>query len=148
MTRRLLLWLLVAVGCAAGETPDRPPAKSCGCFPPPTEECDGACYGAMVFESFCVMCHRSQASDLGPSLHGQFGTLRQLEDGRQVPMDEGYVRDSLNWPAKEIPAEWAGRDVQMPSFRLGPTMEGALIEYIESLRPDAVEGGSPVRPGQ
>ena len=87
----------------------------------------------MVFESFCVMCHGPKSGDLGPSLEGQFGTLRVLEDGRQVQMDQAYVRDSLAWPAKEIPAEWAGRDVQMPPFRLGPTMEGALVEYIESV---------------
>ncbi len=47
-------------------------------------------------------------------------------------MDEGYILDSLAWPAKEKPAESAHLDVRMPPFRLGPVMDGALVEYIES----------------
>jgi len=133
---RVLLCLLLAVACAPSEPRhDQPPDKGCGCFPPPTEECNGACYGAVVFESFCVMCHRAEDSDFGPSLDRQFGTVRELEDGRVVLMDERYIRDSLAWPAKEMPVGSAHLDVRMPPFRLGPVMEGALVDYIESLDP-------------
>ncbi len=102
----------------------------------------------MVFESFCVMCHRAEDSDLGPSLHGQFGTIRELADGREVVMDECYVLDSFAWPAKEIPAESAHLDARMPPFRLGPLMEGALIEYIESVGPMEPDAGSVAGSGQ
>lgn len=126
--RHSLVFLLLTA-CSAPSAVELP-HKGCGCFSPPTVECDGACYGEMVFEAFCVMCHRTEDGPLGPSLLGQFGTARELAGERVVVMDGDYIRDSLTWPRKEVPVEWVKVDVDMPSFHLGPELVDPLIEHL------------------
>jgi len=59
---RIALCLLLAAGCAsADQAVDGPPTKRCGCFPPPTEECNGPCYGGMVFEEVLIEYIESRA---------------------------------------------------------------------------------------
>ena len=49
-----------------------------------------------------------------PKLAGLYGRTVHLSDGRQVKADDGYIRDSILQPKRDIVA---GYEPIMPSFR-------------------------------
>ena len=77
---------------------------------------DLAHQGAALFASLgCSGCHNAPGAVVhAPDLHGVYGHLVQLSDGRTVMADEAYLRDKILLPNRDIPAGYAP---DMPSFR-------------------------------
>ncbi|MGB6537815.1 MAG: cytochrome c oxidase subunit II [Xanthobacteraceae bacterium] len=103
---------------------------------------DLAHQGAKLFHTVgCSGCHDSTGSTIhAPDLHGIYGSLVQLSDGRVVKANEAYLRDKILLPSRDIPAGYAN---DMPSFR-GVVNEGqivALIAYLKSLSAGTSERG-------
>jgi cytochrome c oxidase subunit 2 len=75
--------------------------------------------GKQIFETkSCAGCHSTDGSKLvGPSFKGVWGRTETMSDGKQVEVDENYVRESLMHPQAKIVQGYPG---SMPSF------EGAL----------------------
>ncbi len=100
---------------------------------------DLAHQGAALFRTLgCSGCHTPGASVHAPDLHGVYGRLVHLSDGRTVTADEAYLRDSILLPRKDIVAGFAPI---MPSFA-GVATEGDLIKlvaYLKSLGPATSE---------
>jgi cytochrome c oxidase subunit 2 len=101
---------------------------------------DLAHQGEALFRSLgCSGCHTPGSSVHAPDLHGVYGHLVQLSDGRTVTADEAYLRDSILLPNKDIVA---GFQPIMPSFS-GVATEAQLVEllaYLKSLSPDTNRG--------
>jgi cytochrome c oxidase subunit II len=94
---------------------------------------DLAHQGEALFRSLgCSGCHTPGSSVHAPDLHGVYGHLVNLSDGRTVMADEAYLRDSILLPDKDIVA---GFSPIMPSFSgvAGPGEIIELIAYIKSL---------------
>jgi cytochrome c oxidase subunit II len=94
----------------------------------------------------CSTCHRGDSGARGPNLNGLFGSTVQLADGRKVPADEGYIRESIqNPPAKVV----AGFQPIMPSFQGQISEEGILqlVEYVKHLKAQTPGGPVDVSPG-
>jgi cytochrome c oxidase subunit II len=113
----------------AGAVADEPPAQA----------------GARLFNSFgCVTCHGSVA----PTMAGLFGSQVHLEDGRTVPADELYLRESILNATDQVVA---GYKPIMPSFR-GQISEEQLVQliaYIKSLRDERQQPSTaPVQAGR
>jgi cytochrome c oxidase subunit II len=81
----------------------------------------------------CRQCHSVDGSPMvGPSFKGIFGHPVALQDGRQVMVDENYVRESILDPQAKVVA---GYQPVMPTFRgrLTDKEITALIEYLKTL---------------
>lgn len=94
---------------------------------------DLAHQGAALFAARgCSGCHAAASKVHAPKLGGLFGRQVQLSDGRHVNADEGYIRDSILQPKRDITA---GYEPIMPSYS-GLLDEGeiqSLTAYIRSL---------------
>lgn len=90
----------------------------------------------------CSGCHGPSSTIHAPSLAGLYGRMVPLSDGSFVRFDDGYIRDKILQPARQIPAGYAN---DMPSFQ-GRVSEQdilALTAYIRSLAdtsPDVPQG--------
>jgi len=90
----------------------------------------------------CSGCHGPGSSIHAPSLAGVYGQMVPLSDGSFVRFDDGYIRDSILQPARQIAAGYAN---DMPPFA-GRVSEQDLLEltaYIRSLAntsPDVPQG--------
>ena len=99
--------------------------------------------GGKVFAAqSCAGCHsvdNSMARGIGPSLKNLFGKTITLDGGKQVVVDENYLRESILYPARSARREYAASKGQMPLYQstLSEGEVSALIEYIKHL------GGSP-----
>jgi len=92
---------------------------------------DLAHQGEALFRTLgCSGCHAPGASVRAPDLHGVYGRLVHLADGRTVKADEAYLRDSILLPRKDVVA---GFDPIMPSFA-GVATEGDLIKLVAYLK--------------
>jgi len=80
----------------------------------------------------CAGCHGGQGTVRAPSLDGVYGSPVPLSDGTTVFADEGYIRDSILQPGKQVVASYAPI---MPSFAgvIGEDDLVKLIAYVESL---------------
>ena len=78
----------------------------------------------------CSGCHEPGSTVHAPDLRGLFGRAVHLQDGRTVIADEGYIRDSILLPKKDVVAGFAP---VMPSYQ-GQATEGDLLELIAYLR--------------
>jgi len=93
-------------------------------------------YGKLLYvKKGCNACHTTDGSPkIGPSwkVAGEWGTTINVEEG-PVKMDENYVRESIEYPAKK---GRPGFNRTMPNFlgQLKPTELDALIAYIKSLK--------------
>jgi len=87
----------------------------------------------------CAGCHATGSQVRAPKLEGLYGQPVPLSDGRVVTADEGYLRDSILLPRKDIVASY---DPVMPSYQGAATEEdiNALIAYLKSIGP---AGSSP-----
>jgi cytochrome c oxidase subunit 2 len=89
--------------------------------------------GAKLFVAQgCSGCHAESSSVHAPKLAGLYGRTVNLSDGRQVKADEGYIRDSILQPKRDVVA---GYEPIMPSFA-GLLDDGeihSLTAYIRSL---------------
>jgi cytochrome c oxidase subunit 2 len=94
---------------------------------------DLAHVGAKLFVARgCSGCHADASKVHAPKLAGLYGRSVQLSDGRQVKADDGYIRDSILQPKRDITA---GYEPIMPSYA-GLLDDGeiqSLTAYIRSL---------------
>ena len=91
-----------------------------------------ATQGQQLFQSLgCASCHGANGEGgRGPTLAGVFGTKTQLQTGESVPVDEGYVRESiLNPQAKLV----AGFGAIMPTFQ-GQISEDQLLQLVAFIK--------------
>ncbi len=100
--------------------------------------------GARLFRELgCSGCHVGQSVVRAPPLEGLFGKPVPLQDRSVVTADEGYIRDSILLPGKQIVAGYAN---DMPSFR-GHLSEEELLQlvmYIKSLGAKSPPARGPV----
>jgi cytochrome c oxidase subunit II len=90
-----------------------------------------ASQGEKLFEKFaCNTCHTNTAGARGPVLAGIYGKTRQLVDGRQIVVDENYIRESILNPQAKIAA---GFQPIMPTFQ-GQVNEDDLIRLLAYVR--------------
>jgi cytochrome c oxidase subunit II len=91
--------------------------------------------GAGLFKARgCASCHTvGDAAGVGPSFKGIYGHEVVLSDGRRVPVDEDYLRESILDPAVKVVA---GFDPVMPTYkgRITDKEITALVEYVKSLQ--------------
>jgi cytochrome c oxidase subunit 2 len=87
----------------------------------------------------CSGCHVGNSVVRAPPLEGLFGKPVPLSDGDVVRADEGYLRDSILFPAKQIAAGYTN---DMPSFNR-KVSEEELLELIAYLK--SLAGQAPVR---
>lgn len=92
-----------------------------------------AAAGRDLFTSYgCSGCHAPGSDVHAPNLAGLYGKPVQLAGGGSVTADDGYIRDSILLPRKDVVA---GYQPIMPSFK-GQVSEADilnLIAYIKSL---------------
>jgi cytochrome c oxidase subunit 2 len=92
-----------------------------------------AAQGEALFHSKgCSGCHGPSATIHAPKLEGLFGSMVPLQNGRVVPVDAGYIRDSILLPQADIAA---GYPPIMPTFQniLSEEEVQKLVAYIESI---------------
>lgn len=86
-------------------------------------------------EKGCVGCHTLNGTpSVGPTYKGLFGSVRKLDNGQDVNVDENYVRESILSPSAKVAA----------GFKAGvmPTFQGsfddkeisAIIEFLKSVK--------------
>ena len=80
----------------------------------------------------CSGCHTGNSVVRAPPLEGVFGKPVPLQSGEVVVADEGYLRDSIIFPNKQIVGGYA---TNMPSFQGRVTEEEVfqLVAYIKAL---------------
>jgi cytochrome c oxidase subunit 2 len=96
--------------------------------------------GEALFRALgCSGCHGPSATVHAPKLEGLFGHPVGLGTSQTVIADEGYIRDSILQPQKQVVG---GFDPIMPSYQGLITEDdlGKLVAYIKSLAPS---GGTP-----
>ncbi len=89
--------------------------------------------GKTLFETQgCAACHMQGAAQLGPALHGLYGTMQELTDGSRVLVDNAYLRSSILEPQAQVAKGYAPA---MPSYagRLSETQISEIGAYIRSL---------------
>jgi mono/diheme cytochrome c family protein len=89
--------------------------------------------GATLFqERECVGCHRPDATGVGPTLHGLFGSPVPYPGSGAAIVDESYLREAILNPSATVAA---GFPPVMPTFagRLTEEELQALIVYVTSL---------------
>jgi cytochrome c oxidase subunit 2 len=89
--------------------------------------------GQDIFQQLgCVTCHRTDTQGRGPNLVTVFGHPVQLEDGRTVPADENYIRESILDPSAKVVS---GFKPIMPVFQglVSEEQLNALVAYVKSL---------------
>ena len=88
--------------------------------------------GRQIWENNCIVCHTGRPGAIGPNIHNAFGTMRALETGESVLMDDAYVRNSILNPNDDI-AE--GYPAAMTSFKgtLNNTQINQVIAYLKSV---------------
>jgi cytochrome c oxidase subunit 2 len=87
----------------------------------------------------CITCHKTDTTGRGPVLAGVFGSTVELMDGRQVVVDENYLRESIMNPQAKVVR---GYQPIMPTFQGTVSEENLmqLIAYIKTLK--AAQGPS------
>jgi cytochrome c oxidase subunit 2 len=89
--------------------------------------------GAKLFVSQgCSGCHAEASKVHAPKLAGLYGGIVQLSDGRRIKADDGYIRDSIVQPKRDIVA---GYEPVMPSYA-GLLDDGeiqSLTAYVRSI---------------
>lgn len=88
--------------------------------------------GRLLYAKYgCDACHSLDGSrGEGPTFRGVFGRPVRLADGRSVPADENYIRESILQPQAKVVA---GFQPVMPTFQglLREREIAALIEFIK-----------------
>ncbi|WP_156678108.1 cytochrome c oxidase subunit II [Sphingomonas profundi] len=92
--------------------------------------------GAGLFVAMgCTGCHGGSAVVRAPSLAGLYGRAVPVGDGRFVTADEGYLRDSILLPQKDIVAGYAP---VMPSYQ-GVASEDDVVKLVAYLKSGKVK---------
>jgi cytochrome c oxidase subunit II len=89
---------------------------------------------ALYHRRGCSQCHSIDGiAGTGPSLKGIYGKPVRLSDGRDVPVDDNYIRESILDPQAKIVA---GFQPVMSTYKgqLSDAEITAIIEFIKSLK--------------
>ena len=91
--------------------------------------------GAIFYKRFgCNQCHSTDGTaNTGPTFQGMYGKEEEMADGTKIPVDDDYIRQSIEYPGAKVVKGFAPR---MPSFK-GKMKEKqltAVIEYLKTLR--------------
>lgn len=86
--------------------------------------------GELAADVGCLACHTESDTAMAPSLHGIWGTDRELADGSMVTVDDDYVRRSIVDPGADIAA---GYGQNMPRMPLDDAEIDELVEWVRSL---------------
>jgi cytochrome c oxidase subunit 2 len=89
----------------------------------------------------CFKCHTTDGTQhIGPTWLDLYRKQERLSDGRTVVADEGYLTESMMDPNAKLVA---GYQAVMPTYqgKMSPPEVAAVLEYIKSLRTDAVSAG-------
>lgn len=92
-------------------------------------------FGALLYETKgCATCHSLDGTRMqggGPSWKGIFGKSEKLADGKEVVVDENYLRESMMVPSAKLVA---GYENIMPVFQglLREREISALIQFIKA----------------
>jgi cytochrome c oxidase subunit 2 len=78
----------------------------------------------------CNSCHNGTAAARGPSLAGVYGSKLTLTDGRQILVDDAYLRNSILNPSEHVTAGFAPI---MPTYQ-GQISEDGLIDLVEFIK--------------
>lgn len=90
----------------------------------------------LVQEYKCLSCHtidENTKEDLAPSFAGLYGSKRPLKDGTYVVADDGYIKESIQYPGAKIAL---GYNENMLSYRdlLTDSQLESIVDYIKTLR--------------
>ena len=86
--------------------------------------------GELAADVGCLACHTESDTEIAPSLHGIWGTERELADGSMVTVDDDYVSRSLVDPVADVVA---GYGPTMPRMPLDDAEIDQLVEWVRSL---------------
>jgi cytochrome c oxidase subunit 2 len=87
--------------------------------------------GERLFASMgCNSCHNGTAAARGPSLAGVYGSKLTLTDGRQILVDDAYIRNAILNPSEHVTAGFAPI---MPTYQ-GQISEDGLIDLVEFIK--------------
>ena len=87
--------------------------------------------GERLFASMgCNACHSGNAAARGPNLAGVYGTKLTLTDGRQILVDDAYLRNAILNPSEHVTAGFAPI---MPTYQ-GQISEDGLIDLVEYIK--------------
>lgn len=102
---------------------------------------------AIFYRVGCSACHVQTSNVLAPRLDGLWGRPTKLNTGREVTVDENYIRESILDPNAKIAAGYASPSL-MPSFagRLTDQELTELVEFIRSIRYGWPRSPLPARP--
>jgi len=78
----------------------------------------------------CNSCHNGTAAARGPSLAGVYGSKLTLTDGRQILVDDAYIRNAILNPSEHVTAGFAPI---MPTYQ-GQISEDGLIDLVEFIK--------------
>jgi cytochrome c oxidase subunit II len=99
-----------------------------------------AASGERLFQQLgCSGCHSSNSTVRAPLLDGVYGRPVPLQSGQVVVADEGYIRDSILLPQKDVVAGYAP---VMPPYQ-GRISEEELMQIIVYIRFLGEEGPEP-----
>lgn len=82
----------------------------------------------------CQSCHPIDGSNqLAPPIRGLYGSERELKNGSMVIADEGYIKESIQYPGAKVVQ---GFNDNMPSFRdlMSDQELQEITDYIKALR--------------
>jgi cytochrome c oxidase subunit II len=94
----------------------------------------------LAAEYGCFKCHTVDGTaHIGPTWLDLYGRKERLEGGKTIVADEPYLTRSMMDPRADIVA---GFQPVMPTFqgRIPAPEVAAIVEFIKSLRTDAVRG--------
>jgi cytochrome c oxidase subunit 2 len=95
--------------------------------------------GKQVWDTNCAAaCHTGKPGAIGPNIEHKFGTMRQLEGGDEILMDENYVRNSMLNPNDHIAK---GYPAAMSAFKgvLNNSQMNQVVAYLKSASEVAVD---------
>lgn len=83
----------------------------------------------------CLSCHTidNESKQLAPALKGLYGSNRELEGDSTVVADEGYIKESIQYPGAKVAL---GFNENMPSYRdlMDDQELQDITNYIKALR--------------
>ncbi|MDA3873848.1 MAG: cytochrome c, partial [Kiritimatiellae bacterium] len=88
--------------------------------------------GKAIWEANCIVCHSGKKGAIGPNIHKAYGTMRQLENGESILMDDDYVINSMNNPMENVAK---GYQPVMMSFKQNLTdqQKRQVTAYLRSM---------------
>jgi cytochrome c oxidase subunit 2 len=88
--------------------------------------------GKKTYDTVCIACHTLDGSPrVGPSFLGLFGRTTTTADGRQIPVDDEYIRRSILEPQKDVAKGF--ENVVMPPQVLSEEDIASVILFLKTV---------------